>query len=149
MISYFQILLQEAAERVSKITHTIINALGIVGLIIGIAETQQLNFRDPDRMHITIEMDLDMTLLRFTSIFSFLYMIFTIITGAFNNNVEDFPNELNIVNGVVAITQIILQISFIYNLKNKVNLWARGNFFKGSFQSAVFFSFHLGPLYTC
>jgi hypothetical protein len=51
-------------------------------------------------------MDLDMTLLRFTSVFSFLYMIFTIITGAFNNNVVDFPNELNIVSGSVAILQI-------------------------------------------
>ena len=104
----------------SKVTHTLINVLGIIGLIIGIAETQQLNFRDPDRTHINIEMDLDMTLLRFTSIFSFLYMIFTIITGAFNNNVENFPNELNIVSGSVAIVQISLQIAFIYNLKNKV-----------------------------
>ena len=71
-------------------------------------------------MHINIEMDLDMTLLRFTSVFSFLYMIFTIITGAFNNNVENFPNELNIINGSVAIVQISMQIAFIYNLKHKV-----------------------------
>ena len=108
------------AEYVSKVTHTIINMLGIIGLVIGIEETQQLNFRDPARTHINIEMDMDMSLLRFTSVFSFLYMIFTIITGTFNSNLENFPNELNIVNGCVAITQICMQISFIYNLKNKV-----------------------------
>ncbi len=67
-------------------------------------------------------MDLDMSLLRFTSVFSFLYMIFTIITGTFNSNLENFPNELNIVNGCVAIIQTCMQISFIYNLKNKVTL---------------------------
>lgn len=111
---------QGAAEYVSKVTHTIINMLGIIGLTIGIAETQQLNFRNPDKTHINLEMDLDMSLLRFTSIFSFLYMIFTIITGAFNNHVVDYPNELNIINGIVAIIQICMQVSFIYSLKNKV-----------------------------
>ena len=114
------VFIKGMAEYVSKVTHTIINMLGIIGLVIGIAETQQLNFRDPARTHINIEMDMDMSLLRFTSVFSFLYMIFTIITGTFNSNLENFPNELNIVNGCVAITQICMQISFIYNLKNKV-----------------------------
>ena len=87
-------------------THTIINFLGIISLTIGIAETQQLDFRDPEKTHINVEMDLDMTLLRFTSIFSFLYMIFTIITGAFNNNVPEYPNELNIISGSVSIIQV-------------------------------------------
>ena len=113
---------QGATEYVSKVTHTLINMLGIVGLTIGIAETQQLNYRNPDKTHMNLDMDLDMTLLRLTSIFSFLYMIFTIISGAFNNHVVDYPNELNIVNGTVAIIQICMQISFIYNLKNKVQL---------------------------
>ena len=107
---------QGATEYVSKVTHTLINMLGIVGL------TQQLNYRNPDKTHMNLDMDLDMTLLRLTSIFSFLYMIFTIISGAFNNHVVDYPNELNIVNGTVAIIQICMQISFIYNLKNKVQL---------------------------
>jgi hypothetical protein len=109
-------------EYVSKVTHTIINALGIIALVIGIAEMQQLNFRDPDRNHINTEMDLDLALLRFTSIFSFLYMIFTIITGTFNGHLENYPNELNIVNGCIAITQICMQISFIYNLKHRVSI---------------------------
>ena len=61
-----------------------------------------------------------MKLLRFTSVFAFLYMIFTIITGAFNTNVMNFPDELHIVNGVVSIVQICLQIAFISNLKHKV-----------------------------
>ena len=62
----------------------------------------------------------DVKLLRFTSIFAFIYMIFTIITGAFNSNVADFPDELHIINGVISILQISLQITFIENLKQKV-----------------------------
>ncbi len=113
------LLLQNEAELCSKITQTIINVVGIIALIIGIAETQQLNFRNPNKNHINIEMDLDMLLLRFTAIFSFLYMLFTIITGNFNKEVKRF-RALNIINGVVSILQITLQIVFIYNLKNRV-----------------------------
>jgi hypothetical protein len=47
-------------------------------------------------------------------------MVFTIITGSFNNHIVDFPNELHIVNGVISILQISLQITFIRNLKQKV-----------------------------
>jgi hypothetical protein len=51
-------------------------------------------------------------LLRLTAIFSYIYMIFTIITGAFNDDsadTPDFPGELHIVEGVVAILQVTLQ----------------------------------------
>jgi hypothetical protein len=41
-----------AAEYVSKITNTVINACGIVGLVVGLAETQQLVFRDPEKKRI-------------------------------------------------------------------------------------------------
>ncbi len=50
-----------------------------------------------------------------------MYMIFTVITGAFNDHVNDFPNELHLINGVVDLTQVFLQICFIQNLKNKVS----------------------------
>jgi hypothetical protein len=49
---------QEAAEFWSKLLNSVVNGLGIVALIIAIAETQQLNFRDETRRHINIEMDL-------------------------------------------------------------------------------------------
>jgi hypothetical protein len=62
----------------------------------------------------------DMKLLRFSSVFAMTYMVFTIITGSFNNHIVDFPNELHIVNGVISILQISLQITFIRNLKQKV-----------------------------
>ena len=61
-----------------------------------------------------------MNLLRFSSIFSFLYSIFIIITGAFTDQNEDNFPALNIVDGTLAILQITLQIAFIYNLKNRV-----------------------------
>lgn len=60
-----------------------------------------------------------MFLLRFTSFFSFMYMIFTIITGAFNHHINDFPNELHIINGVCDLVQVVLQLCFIHSLKQK------------------------------
>ena len=87
-------------------------------LIIGLAEMQHLENKDTEESDISN--DLDMFLLRFTSFFSFMYMIFTIITGAFNQHVDDFPNELHIINGVCDLTQVFLQICFIHSLKQKV-----------------------------
>ena len=49
---------QDVAEYLSKISNSVINLLGIVGLVIGLAEIQQLNFRDPDNLHLHLEMDL-------------------------------------------------------------------------------------------
>jgi len=37
-----------AAECVSKIISTVMNVAGIAGVVIGLAETQQLHFRDPE-----------------------------------------------------------------------------------------------------
>ena len=49
-------------------------------------------------------------------------MIFTLITGAFNKEIEDFSHDLHIINGVCEILQIVLQLSFIAILKQKENL---------------------------
>ncbi len=43
---------QVAAEFVSKVINTAINLAGITGLIIGLAETQQLTFKDPEKKRI-------------------------------------------------------------------------------------------------
>ncbi len=48
--------------------------------------------------------------LRFTAFFAYIYLSFTVITGAFNHHVEDFPNALHIVNGVAEAAQITLQV---------------------------------------
>ena len=85
-------------------------------LVIGIAELHHLENKDQE----ADESDLDMFLLRFTSFFSFMYMIFTIITGAFNHHINDFPNELHIINGVCDLVQVVLQLCFIHSLKQKV-----------------------------
>jgi hypothetical protein len=95
--------------------------LGIVGLVIGLAETQQLHLRELETKNEQNGSDLDMSLLRLTSIFFFLYNIFTIITGSFNMHIKHFPNWLNIVNGSVSILEICMQIAFIHNLKSKVH----------------------------
>ena len=112
--------MRDEAEYVSKISNTIINIVGIIALIIGIAELHHLETRkDCEDSY----WDLDLFLLRFTSFFSFLYMIFTMITGAFNHNIEGFPNELHIINGLCDLLQIILQLCFIQSLKQKVRFY--------------------------
>lgn len=59
-------------------------------------------------------------LYRFTAFFAYMYLSFTVITGAFNHHVENFPNALHIVNGVVEAAQITMQIVFVIELKSKV-----------------------------
>ena len=111
---------KDDAEFWSKVCVTVVNLIAVVALIIGIAETQQLDFRNPEHRHISIEMDLDMTLLRFTSIFVFLYMIFTVITAVFSENMTHF-HTISIVSGISTILEITMQIAFIYNLKFRVS----------------------------
>ena len=113
--------MRDEAEYVSKISNTIINLVGIIALIIGIAELHHLETREDSADGYW---DLDLFLLRFTSFFSFLYMLFTMITGAFNHHIEDFPNELHIINGLCDLLQIILQLCFIQSLKQKVTNFA-------------------------
>ena len=108
------------AEYLSKASNTAINLVGIIALVIGIAELHHLEAR-PDLDSESCIPDLDMFLLRFTSFFSFMYMIFTIITGVFNHDLADFPNELHVINGVCDLLQVILQLCFIHSLKQKVN----------------------------
>lgn len=48
---------QDASERLSKISNSFINCLGIIGLLIGLAEIQQLDVK-PSNGHLTIDMDL-------------------------------------------------------------------------------------------
>ena len=63
---------------------------------------------------------MDSTLLRFSSCFSITYAIFTIITGSLAR--EDSLGHLHIANGTLEIIQIVLQLIFLFNLKEKVKL---------------------------
>ena len=65
---------------------------------------------------------MDSTLLRFSSCFSITYAIFTIITGSLAR--EDSLGHLHIANGTLEIIQIVLQLIFLFNLKEKVKLKA-------------------------
>ena len=86
--------MKDEAEYISKIANTIINFVGIFALIYGIAELNHLKTKENfDEINSD---DLDIFLLKFTSFFNLIYMIFTIITGSFVDQKEDFPNELHI-----------------------------------------------------
>ena len=63
---------------------------------------------------------MDSTLLRFSSCFSITYAIFVIITGSLAR--EDTLGHLHIANGTLEIIQIVLQMIFLFNLKEKVKL---------------------------
>jgi len=56
LIIGFQFL-QDVVEYMSKISNTVINLLGIIGLIIGLSEIQELQYREPENSLI-LEMDL-------------------------------------------------------------------------------------------
>ena len=69
-------------------------------------------------------LDLDLALLRFSSLFAFLYLCLTVVTGAFFDGdagaESDFPGELHVANGAVEAAQAVLQMAFFMELKNKV-----------------------------
>ena len=109
----------------SKSIHIAMNVMGIVAMIFALAESQQLDFRDPGKVQIEMEGDLDMTLLRFTSVFTFLYMIFIVITGSFSDKYQHYK-ALNVTYGVVSMIQVVLQVALIYNLKNRVSFKIKG-----------------------
>jgi len=108
---------KDHAELLSKISNTVMNTVGVIACLVGIERIQRLDHKILSKDE---SFDLDETLLRFGSIFTFLYSTFTIITGSFNGHIEGFPNEVFILNGVMEILQIILQVIFIHNLKEKV-----------------------------
>ncbi len=55
MIYFLRFVIKVTEEFSSKITTMVINLIAIVGLVIGLAEIQQLDFRDPKRTHITLQ----------------------------------------------------------------------------------------------
>ena len=63
----------------------------------------------------------DVSTQQFSSVFYFLYMAFTVITGTFmKDENSDFPDYLSVVYGCVATLQVCIQMAFINNLKQKV-----------------------------
>ena len=100
-----------------RVIHSVINGIGIFALIIGLAEVQQLDYRAPGRNRINLDNDFDMILVRFTSVFSLIYIVFTIITGHYGHKFS----LTNIIAGVVYMMFITLQIALIYSLKNRVH----------------------------
>jgi hypothetical protein len=65
-------------------------------------------------------MDLDMILLRFTSVFVFLYISFTVMTGILKPKFLGYE-DINVAFGVIYTIEIVLQIAFTYNLKIRVS----------------------------
>jgi len=111
---------QDEAELISKLSNTVMNMVGIVACSLGLSAIRKLDQKQYIRAQEKEVYNLDDSLLRFGATFVFIYSTFSIITGSFMNDVEDFPYQLHIVNGTIEILQVFLQIIFIHNLMDKV-----------------------------
>lgn len=104
--------IQISAPEISKIINACVNLVGIVVLVFGIVQIEALEQHETDEHN--VHETLDDNLLRITSFFSFLYLMFVIISGTLQQK-----GALHITNGVVEATQIMLQLVFLSVLKHK------------------------------
>ncbi len=108
----------------SKTVNTAVNGVGVLVLLPAILQVLSLEDDKSARKN-PGHLDLDLALLRFSSLFAFLYLCLTVVTGAFFDGgdagaASDFPGELHVANGAVEAAQAVLQMAFFMELKNKV-----------------------------
>ncbi len=108
----------------SKTINTAVSGVGVLVLLPAILQVLSLEDGKSAREN-PGHLDLDLALLRFSSLFAFLYLCLTVVTGAFFDGdaagaASDFPGELHVANGAVEAAQAVLQMAFFMELKNKV-----------------------------
>ncbi len=107
----------------SKTVNTAVNGVGVLVLLPAILQVLSLKDSESAREN-RGHLDLDLALLRFSSLFAFLYLCLTVVTGAFFDGdagaESDFPGELHVANGAVEAAQAVLQMAFFMELKSKV-----------------------------
>ena len=111
-------------EWVAKLSATILDVFGIVACIFGVIRIQKLkhearirNVQTP-----TSSFDLDVVLLHFGAFFSIIYSVLVIITGALGDGKYiPFGNGcLHIVMGIFEIIQVLIQIPYLKDFKQKL-----------------------------
>lgn len=95
-------------EYIEKVMRSFTNCLGILAAGIGAYQVRKMVRRTHPE-----DFSVDQFLLNLGAGFTFVYMSFSISIGVTNAHDEEYPCSLLIVNGILSITQIIIQILFI------------------------------------
>ena len=103
-------------EYIEKSVRIITNSFGIIATIFGFWQFQRMKRKSKEE-----DMAVDKFLLNLGAGFTFVYMSLTVSVGIFHQNREGFPSSLIIGNGVLSVTQIILQLVFINLILDLVN----------------------------
>lgn len=123
LVVNFSLSIQEQleleSENIANISNSVVTLCGVAAVVYGVWLLRHDNGHCKEGGPQGENDQLDMVLLYFTGFFSYLYMIFTIITGAFHAFLADFAGHMHIVNGVLQISQIALQTVYIKCLKHK------------------------------
>lgn len=103
-------------EYIEKSMRIISNTTGIIAILLGFWHLQRMTRKEKEE-----DFGVDQFLLNLGAAFTFVYMSFSVSVGIFHQDKEDFPAGLIIGNGILSVTQIILQLVFINIIINRVN----------------------------
>ncbi|XP_033210631.1 proton channel OtopLc isoform X6 [Belonocnema kinseyi] len=93
-------------------SHCLLMALSIIAIIIGFIRVQSLKFKAEEQS------DLNDILLRVSAFGLFIYAAFSVIAGALSALTYE-PNLLVMVTGLLAVTQVVLQMLFISDVSRR------------------------------
>ena len=103
-------------EYIEKSMRIITNISGIVATVLGFWHLQRMKRKTKEE-----ELDVDRFLLNLGAGFTFVYMSLSVSVGIHHQDKEGFPSSLIVANGILSVTQIILQLVFINLLLGLVN----------------------------
>ena len=103
-------------EYIEKSMRIISNTTGIIAILMGFWYLQKMAGKEKEE-----DIGVDQFLLNLGAGFTFVYMSLSVSVGIFHQDKEDFPAGLIIANGVLSVTQVILQLVFIHLIINLVN----------------------------
>ena len=100
-------------EYIEKVMRSLTNSLGIIAACIGSIQVKKMVARSSQE-----DSTVDQFLLNLGAAFTFIYMSLSISIGTSRAHDDSFPSSLLIVDGVLSISQIIVQIVFINLIMN-------------------------------
>ena len=103
-------------EYIEKSMRIISNTTGIIAILMGFWYLQKMTRKEKEE-----DIGVDQFLLNLGAGFTFVYMSLSVSVGIFHQDKEGFPAGLIITNGVLSVTQVILQMVFIHLIINLVN----------------------------
>ena len=102
-------------EYIEKSMRIISNITGIVAIVMGFWHLPRMTRKEKEE-----DIGVDQFLLNLGAAFTFVYMSLSVSVGIFHQDREDFPAGLIIGNGILSVTQVILQLVFINIIISRV-----------------------------